>query len=561
MRKSEAVFELLRRYLLVAGVIGLFVLTSCGGDDKGEPKPAAPTVTAPLQASVEVGNSISFTFSFAAPGGFKSGSVTANGGTATITADGTAGSTSGEIVVSFTAGTTAGQGDVKLTVTDNENQSGNATATVSISVVTKIVADPATTYQEMIGFGGALTWYSTLVTNSSKKEEMADLMFNDLGIDILRLKTWYYPDNYPDNKDVSSMSDKPDNDYAKQHWDATNEFYELAKARNPDVKILLSSWGPPPSLKDNDHLRQGTLKKEGGAYMYDAFAEYWNDILEYTPFDPDYISIQNEPTYVNAGWTTCQWAINETPSLAGYNTAFNKVYDKIKTRTHVPVMVGPESQDVPTFVTFANVLKDNPNCGVFGYHPYNINAGTQPSAITTSLQSVGAFTTKPILMTEFADNLNWFNTALFIQNALINANTSGYIYWKLAWLTPTSGEDAAMIGVVSNGNSYTATPFYYLIKHFAKEIDAGYKRIGVTSPSSSLSVTAFVNPDGNKVTFVIVNSGSATSFGVDVKDKTITSIAVDQSTQTNLYKRLDNQDASQPINLPSQSITTVVLGI
>src|SRR5882724_13520253 len=68
-----------------------------------------------------------------------------------------------------------------------------------------ITVDPANLKQEMIGFGGALTWYSNWVTGNSKVNDIADLMFNDLGADIIRFKNWYYPDNYPTDKTTTTM--------------------------------------------------------------------------------------------------------------------------------------------------------------------------------------------------------------------------------------------------------------------------------------------------------------------------------------------------------------------
>src|SRR5690348_6309205 len=60
----------------------------------------------------------------------------------------------------------------------------------------KITADPSSLKQQMVGFGGALTWYSNWVSTNTKVNEIADLMFTDCGIDIVRFKNWYYPDNY-----------------------------------------------------------------------------------------------------------------------------------------------------------------------------------------------------------------------------------------------------------------------------------------------------------------------------------------------------------------------------
>jgi O-glycosyl hydrolase len=423
--------------------------------------------------------------------------------------------------------------------------------------IVTITINPASVKQEMIGFGGALTWYSDRMTSSSKKAEIADLIFNDLGTDIIRFKNWYYPDGYPAVTSTETMTD----DNAKALWNTTNELYELATERDPDVKILLSSWGPPPALKSNNHTRAGTLKKNGSAFMYDEFADYWAAVLDHAPFDPDYISIQNEPTYVNTGWTTCQWGATESAALPGYLIAFDKVYNKIKDRPHVPVMIGPESQDVPTFASFANILKDKAHCGVLAYHPYNINSGTSASQVTSSLEDIGAFSSKPNIMTEFSDNLDWYNTAMFIQRSLISANSSGYIYWKLVWSKPASGTDAGMVSIDATG-AYTVTPFYYLMKHFSKNIDAGYHRVEATSANAFLNTSAFINPDGKKITLIIINNASvAEDIDFAITGKTIISVSADQSKEGDYYKPVAITSPTGPISLPAKTITTVVLGI
>ena len=443
----------------------------------------------------------------------------------------------------------------------SNNPTPKAPNTASDSI--KITVDPTNLKQQMIGFGGALTWYSNWVTANNKVNEIADLMFTDLGIDIIRFKNWYYPDNYPTDKTTTTMTA----DGSNAAWNATNALYTLATQRNPNIKILFSSWGPPDSLKSNKQLPLGTLRKDKtGAFMYDGFAQYWSDVLDHVPFSPDYISIQNEPTFVNSGWTTCEWSNGETPTLPDYNQAFNKVYDKIKTRTKVPIMAGPESANTQAFVSFAPNLASNPNCGIYAFHPYDISGSTSASTITSSLQNVGNFSAKPNLMTEFSDNnLDWFNTALFIQRALLYANTSGYIYWKLAWSTPSSGTDAGMISLASasSTSAYTVTPFYYLIKHFSKNIDNGYHRVETSSSNSSLIATAFISPDNSKMTIVAVNSG-ATQAKVyfEATGKTISNMSANQSTAgSSYYKSVTITSPTKSILLPAKSITTVVLAI
>jgi len=409
----------------------------------------------------------------------------------------------------------------------------------------------------MVGFGGALTWYSDRVISSSKKTEIADLIFNDLGTDIVRLKTWYYPDNYPTATSTTSMSD----DNSKAMWDVTNQLHELAKAKNSNIKILLSSWGPPAGLKSNNNTRQGTLKKDGSNFMYDAYATYWENTLNNLPFNPEYISIQNEPTYTNPGWTTCRWGVTESADYPSYITAFDKVYEKIQSRTNRPIMIGPESQDITTFGAFAEALKNKPHAGMLAYHPYNVNGSTAASQIESGLKSIGSFNTKPNILTEFSDNLGWFNTALFIHKTLVHANSSGYIYWKLVWAQPASGEDAGLVSINASGN-YTLTPFYYVLKHYAKHIDAGYKRVAVTSTNENLDISGFINPAQTKITLIVINNtNSSEDMELEVGGKTISAISAQQSKEGEFFKTLTGTTATGSIKFPSKTITTVVLDL
>jgi O-glycosyl hydrolase len=425
---------------------------------------------------------------------------------------------------------------------------------------TKITIDPATSFQEMIGFGGALTWYADRVINSPKKTEITNLIFNDLGTDILRFKNWYYPDNYPTVKSTAVMTD----DNSKALWDVTNQLHQTAKQNNSNVKVLLSSWGPPAGLKSNNSTRQGTLKKNtNGLYMYDELATYFTDLLDNLPFNPEYLSIQNEPTYINAGWTTSEWSANESLSLPAYTIAFDKVYEAIKNRTNPPMMIGPESANIAgnTFSSFADALKNNAHLGMYAYHPYNFGSGTNPSQTTAPLTALAAFSNKPNIMTEFSDNLDWLNTAVFINHTLTYANTSAYIYWKLVWATPAPGSpDNGMVSVNAAGD-YIVTPFYYVIKHFAKEIEPGYKRIKATTSKSDLFISAFVNPAQNKITLIIINTGSGkTDFDLEITGKTISAVSGTQTVEGKFYQPATFPTATS-VTVPSKSISTVVLSL
>lgn len=120
----------MKRFLIYSLIATMAIFTSCKKDD--DEQKDAPKVTAPEVQEALAGASVEISFAYAAEAGFKSSSVAATNGTATIATDGTAGATSGTIVVIFTAAATTGAGAVTLSVTDELNQSDDATAVVNV---------------------------------------------------------------------------------------------------------------------------------------------------------------------------------------------------------------------------------------------------------------------------------------------------------------------------------------------------------------------------------------------------------------------------------------------
>lgn len=408
--------------------------------------------------------------------------------------------------------------------------------------------------QTMIGFGGALTWNSVRIIDSSKKNELIDLIAEDLGMDILRLKNWYYPVGYPENKEPNQMVIG----WHKPLFDATNELYDLIIGKSPEIKVLFSSWGPVNTLKSNDRLFRGTLKKHDGEFIYDVYAAYWEDVLDHITFMPDYLSIQNEPTWV-ADWETCEWRPFETEEFPSYEIAFNMVAENLNKLENPPILVGPESANLSFegFDAFALELQDNPNLGVYGYHPYNFNNDTPLSEMQAVLSELGQnFSDKPNMMTEY-DGLEWMKTAHFINSTMREANTAAYIYWKLVW---DAESKESMIMIDDNGD-YTLTKFYYLMKHYAKFVDEGYVRVDVSSDNASLDLVAFLSPDSKSLTIISINPAETdVTVEFDVSGKSIDGGISYQSLENDLYKTIDGL-TDEVFSLKSKSITTSVFDL
>ncbi|MBN1388966.1 MAG: hypothetical protein JW965_11000 [Bacteroidales bacterium] len=101
----------------------------------------APEVTAPANTDVQVIKSVDLTFAFTSEGGYSSSSVNTNNGTAALKTEPSAGATSGNVVVTFTASRNVGAGSVELTITDENSKSGLATAVLNVTAFPSIDVD------------------------------------------------------------------------------------------------------------------------------------------------------------------------------------------------------------------------------------------------------------------------------------------------------------------------------------------------------------------------------------------------------------------------------------
>jgi O-glycosyl hydrolase len=374
--------------------------------------------------------------------------------------------------------------------------------------VTRISPDPSIRHQTMEGIGGALTWYSDRMLASPHRDELEEMIFDDLGLDIIRLKNWYFPTNYPASKSPASI---PSSNGFRGNFNNTKRFYDMAKANGRNISVLLSSWSPPVNLKTNNDLQNGgTLKKVGGQYVYADLAQYWVDLLDNTSWTPDFLSFQNEPGWV-AAHETCDFAPTQTATLAGYAEALDAIHNRIRTRPQVPVLVGPESESMTEFLTQVVPLRTRAYPGINAFHNYNIGDEAGIDGAIPRLNQIRTETTtsgRPNWMSEFSKGeFNWLDTAKVIHNTLVEANSSAYIFWKLVWGNSTSA-DEIIFNIDGSGN-YVKGNTYYALKHFSKHISRGHQRIEVTNSGTNASVRAsgYINPAGNQLTLIVLNTG------------------------------------------------------
>jgi glucuronoarabinoxylan endo-1,4-beta-xylanase len=417
------------------------------------------------------------------------------------------------------------------------------------------VVNPATQYQTVQGFGGAIAYYEQWLTAlpAASKEAIYQLLFRGLGLDWLRLKN-----------------------YGGTSGDTVYTVELVKKARfyrSDSLRLLMCSWSPPVNLKSNNAYQAGTLKKVAGKFNYAGFADWWRQsLLNYSALgvNPDMISFQNEPDYDVTDWS-CRFDAAEGTN-AGYDTALDSVYNKIKTLSRVPKMIGAEPLGIGygTFDAYSTPIKNKAHLYGYAYHLYHGGDGADPDSYISSLNNIrNNYGNRPNIMTEYEKfDAGWLKTAWLINTVMTEANAEVYFYWDLMWprccgnglINIENPWDNPSTWTYSSG--YKINPHYYALKHFSRYIEAGYTRISSVTDNAELRTSAYMNAAGNSITIELINTcSSSVTTTIAVTGYSINSSYIIQSADPSYDQNIGSLPANNQVLLPGQSVTTIVLSI
>jgi glucuronoarabinoxylan endo-1,4-beta-xylanase len=339
------------------------------------------------------------------------------------------------------------------------------------------------------------------------RDSLYDTVFVKLGLDIYRVRNTY--------------------DYDSGYLDRSAAIIAAAKERNPSLKILISAWSPAAYLKSNGKVEGGgnaTLAKDPtdsnnsppNYYVYKKYAEWWYDSLvawSNKGVVADYVCIQNEPD-VDVSYDSCRFDPTENDSVAGYNQAFEKVYQELYSRMgpNMPKMLPPETGGFYNLNTYIDNLIDRDHAYGFAHHLYNGGgAYNYPDGFIPLMTYYSDnYGDKPLMMTEFSKLGNYedgdvttypeaMNLAGMMHNSLVFENVSAYVYWELFWTSPK--------GLISYENTYP-NPVYYALKHYSAFTDPGWYRVEASTDwgdTGNVRISAFKSPDNQHLSIVIIN--------------------------------------------------------
>ena len=389
----------------------------------------------------------------------------------------------------------------------------------------RIVVDEGTAYQEIVGFGAAITdasaWLIQNRLTAAQREALLQELFGPspgIGLSFTRLTMGasdfslhqYSYDDLPAGQTDSTLA----------HFSIdSNRAYLLpivqrALAINPRLKIMATPWSPPGWMKTTGSLIQGTLRPEA----YGPLAEYFRRYIEAyrTEGVPIYaVTVQNEPHYEPPNYPGMRL---EPPARARF---VGQYLGPLFARRGIGTIILDWDHNWDEYQSPLQVLADSvaPRyiAGV-AWHCYGGDVAAQSLVHDAHPEKDAYFTecSGGEWAPTFADNLKWFVRTLIIEAT--RGWAKGVLLWNLALdenhgpHTGGCGDCRGVVTITSASGAVTRNVEYYALAHASRFVRPGARRVASTSGVAGLESVAFRNADDGSKALIVVNT--------DVQDRT-----------------------------------------
>ena len=382
-------------------------------------------------------------------------------------------------------------------------------AAVAGATGTVITIDPSRRYQQIAGFGAAITDASADLISGlpdAQRNQLLQELFGrqngGLGLSFTRLtvgasdfsSTHYSYDDSPGNQpdpELKYYSIEP----AKRAMLPTAR---QALAINPDLRVMISPWSAPAWMKTRKSLIKGQLEPR----YYDAFANYLARTVEEFGREGvpvSMLTIQNEPDFEPADYPGMRINPPERAIIIGRHVG--PVFHSRGLKTQIlDYDHNWDNPEMPWAVLSDPVARKYIS-GV-AWHCYEGDVPAQS-------QVRDAFPDKDVWQTEcsggewgpkFGETLDWMTSKLIIGATRHWAK--GSLVWNLA-LDPKHGphlggcgDCRGVVTIDPATGSISRNVEYYALGHASRFVMPGAKRIESTSGVDGVETAAFQNPGG-----------------------------------------------------------------
>jgi hypothetical protein len=427
-----------------------------------------------------------------------------------------------------------------------------------------IVVETGIRHQTLTGYGASVAFVESEILEHPSGPMLYQALFADLGLDVLRFRNRYAETG----ADLSTAA----------------ELVSVAAdslGRAPTV--IMTSWSPPAALKASGALycsgNPGTCtltRLPGGGFDYDAFAAYWRaslDAYQALGVVPDYVGLQNNPDWIPTSaeqGQACRFlpvegttpvtvnGITSTVSYPGFAEAQAATLAAFSGLASVPKMLAPEAANVYGVEDYANALDLSP-VDALSHHLYGASLDNLQAPEMAALGELARLHDRPLFQTEMhADGIG---TAVLTHYATAVEGASAYLQTTL--VGSASGPAASPYALVGlDPGRFVLQDPYFALRHYALHTDPGWVRVDATSSDVRLLVSAWLSPNEDALTVVLVNSGpDQVAFHLEISGATMTESEVRRTVfdGAERFQNLGSLSAEGVLEIPGRSVVTVAL--
>ena len=388
-----------------------------------------------------------------------------------------------------------------------------------------IKVDPAQRYQEMVGYGAAITDASAYLIQrrmtAPQRKALLEELFGPKGIGLSFTRVTIGASDF--SRTHYSYDDRPkgQTDPELAHFSIAPAKAEVlptvraARTINPRLVLMASPWSPPGWMKTSDSLVTGTLREDA----YRPFATYLRRTVQDFAAEVgpvDYLSIQNEPDFEPDSYPGMRLsAAQRARAIALLGPELDRA--RLGTR----ILDWDHNWDLPEqpLGVLADADAARHVAGV-AWHCYKGDIAAQS-------QVRDRHPDKDVFFTECSGG-EWSNAwpdswAWTVRTLVIGAPrhwARGVLLWNLALdekFGPHLGGCDNCRGVVtidSKTGAVTRNPEYYALGHASRFVAVGASRIASDSRKDGVETVAFINPDGTRVLLAFNAGKDAAAFSV-----------------------------------------------
>ena len=406
---------------------------------------------------------------------------------------------------------------------------------------TAVFVDTRQHYQDVLGFGGAVTDATAEVFARLKpaaQQAFLQAYFDPvqgLGYNVLRttihssdFSSGSYTYVQDGDRSLASFSIAHDETY---RLPLLRQALSTAAAHGTRIKVFASPWSAPAWMKSNGSMTGGgsLLKEDRG--LWANYIVKFVQSYEKAGIPIWGLTVQNEPMAKQTWESMLYTDEEETRFLGDYlGPALHKAGLQDK-----KVIVWDHNRDeLPRRA--AHLLSDpkaRPYIWGVGFHWYETWAGGQPmhrnvAAVHEAWPKVNLLMTEATVEKYDPTQLqSWANAERYGAQIIgdLNAGATGWVDWNLlldAQGGPNHVGNYCFAPIhASDDGELIITPSYAYLGHFARYIRPHAVRVSATTSSSTLDTVAFRNADGKLAIVVMNQTDKAKHYRLFVDQKEI----------------------------------------